>query len=110
MKGGEIKMIFDCEIKTSEETEEWEGVIESFNNYGSHSELYIKSRSNIFLIFGKTSKGGFACIPDFQVGCHLANFSDKFWNTEKLTAALGIVDGITVANALYYLSKAYPEL
>ena len=55
------------------------------------------------VIFGKTSRGYFACIPDFDAGCHLANLNDVFWNAERLTTALGIVDGVTVAYALLHL-------
>ena len=44
-------------------------------------------------------------MPDFGVGCHLVDLKDIFWNTEKLTAVLGEVDGITVASALYALDQ-----
>jgi hypothetical protein len=56
------------------------------------------------VIFGKTSRGYFACMPDFNVGCHLVNLNDIFWNTERLIATLGIADGVTVASALSFLA------
>lgn len=56
------------------------------------------------VLFGETSRGGFACMPDFGAGCHLTDLKDKFWNTEKLTQVLGKVDGITVATALCALA------
>ena len=56
------------------------------------------------VLFGKTSRGGFACIPDFGTGCHLTDLKNKFWNTEKLIEVLGKVDGTTVATALYALA------
>lgn len=43
-------------------------------------------------------------MPDYDTGCHLSDLKDKFWNSEKLTAVLGEVDGITVAQALYALA------
>jgi len=43
-------------------------------------------------------------MPDYDTGCHLSNLKDKYWNTERLTAVLGEVDGITVAQALYVLA------
>jgi hypothetical protein len=63
------------------------------------------------VVFGKSSQRYFACIPDFDAGCHLANLNDIFWNTERLTAALNIVDGVTVATALEHLYQElnYPE-
>jgi hypothetical protein len=55
-------------------------------------------------IFGFTSRGGFACMPDFNVGCLLADLRDKFWNTEQLIRVLGEVDGLSVSTALFTLA------
>lgn len=89
----------------------WPGSISMFKDHGTHYEFLIQSRSSIMVVFGKTSRGCFACMPDFNAGCHLTNLNDVFWNTERLTAALGVVDGVTVASALQYLHKElkYPE-
>jgi hypothetical protein len=95
---------FECQMKTNNGIEHWKGFVRRFLNYGSHLEIRIESRSGIMVIFGKTSQGGFACMPDYNTGCHLSNFKDIFWNTERLTAVLGKVDGITVAKALYVLA------
>lgn len=91
--------------------ETWHGKIVMLKNHGNHYEFTIQSRSSIMVIFGKTSRGYFACMPDFNVGCHLVDLSDSFWNTERLTKVLGKVDGITVANALASLRDEleYPE-
>jgi len=50
-------------------------------------------------------------MPDFDVGCHLANLYDVFWNTVRLIAVLGVVDDFTVAYVLMPLYKGieYPE-
>jgi hypothetical protein len=89
----------------------WNGNISKIKNYGTHYEINIQSRSGITVLFGKASSGYFACIPDYGAGCHLANLNDICWNTDRLTAVIGIVDGITVANALLHLYKElnYPE-
>lgn len=89
----------------------WDGIITMIRNQGDHYEFTIQSRSSIMVIFGKTSRGYFACMPDFNVGCHLVNLNDAFWNTERLTKILGKVDGVTVANALVALCDVlqYPE-
>ena len=99
-------MIFECKM----DSEKWQGKIKKFIDYGSHFEIFIESRSSILILFGKTSSGGFACIPDFQAGCHLTNLKDKFWNTEKLTKVLGKVDGITVAEALFAVSDTIEKI
>jgi hypothetical protein len=98
-------MFFDCIQNHKNKTQNWKGEIKKFINYGSHYEIFVESRSSISLLFGKTSRGGFACIPDFEAGCHIVDLNNLVWNTEKLVSSLGKVDGITAANALYKLSK-----
>jgi len=95
---------FNCIRKTGRKTEHWHGIIPRITQHGSHYEIRIESRSGIMVLFGKTSRGGFACMPDFGVGCHLVDLKDKFWNMEVLIDVLGEVDGITVAEALYALA------
>lgn len=97
-------MIFECELEYEEKIETWKGKVTFLKKYASHYEMRIESRSSLLVLFGETSSGGFACIPDFSVGCHLAHLKDRFWNTEKLTSILGDVDGITVATALYKIA------
>ena len=97
-------MTFECVNKGKSRTEKWGGDIIAFKDYGSHYEIKIESRSSILVLIGKTNLGGFACVPDFRTGCHLANPSDLFWNTEQLTRIMGKVDGITVACAIKALA------
>ena len=97
-------MEFVCNNKTRSRSESWKGRVTSLINLNGSYELRIESRSSIHVIVGKIKQGGFACMPDFGAGCHLANLRDIFWNTEKLVKVLGKVDGITVATALYALS------
>lgn len=99
---------FNCILETSERDEKWQGEVQRIINFGSHFELFIVSRSSIMVLVGKTSRGSFASMPDFEAGCHLIDFKNKFWNQEKLCSALGLIDGITVATALHQLSIKYP--
>jgi hypothetical protein len=100
-------MKFKCSTKFGKRKEEWFGFIKSFTIHKNYYELFIESRSSIMLIFGETSRGKFACIPDFGVGCHLVDLSNQFWNEEKLIEILGKIDGSTVAAALNHLAKNY---
>jgi len=93
---------FQCK---KEKKEMWEGKIIYLKKYKSHYEFRIESRSGILVLVGKTTDGGFACMPDFGAGCYITNLRNQFWNTEKLVNVLGEVDGITVANALFALSN-----
>lgn len=94
-------MLFECVKQSGKRKEKWPGRITYLRNYGSHFEFNIVSRSSLMVLFGKTSRGFFASIPDFGSGCHLVNPDDIFWNTESLSRVLGKADGITVATALY---------
>lgn len=93
-------IIFKC---SDDRNEKWTGRIVSLYGYGNLYEMVVESRSRILVIFGKTNQGGFACMPDFGVGCHLVDLKDEFWNTEMLIRKLGTVDGITVASAFHIL-------
>jgi len=97
-------MVFKCVYETKKKIEHWTAKLLYFRKFGTHYELRIESLSSITVIFGKISYGSFACMPDFRAGCHLGNPEDKEWNTEKLSQALGEIDGITVATVLYGLA------
>ncbi len=94
-------MEFTCNYKN----EKWQGKIGSVYNHGSHYEMKIESRSGITILLGESNAGHFLSAPDFGAGCHLADLSDKFWNSEQLIRVLGPIDGITVAEALKLFSK-----
>ena len=91
---------FECTMKTGRKTENWPGIIANLTKFGSHYEFRIESRSGFIVIIGKTNNGNFACIPDYDVGCHLSALKDLFWNSERLSAVMNKVDAITVAQAL----------
>jgi hypothetical protein len=93
-------MEFQCILKKGKKTEKWKGRVEIVQYYGGHYELSILSRSSIRLLIGETSLGNFACIPDWNAGCYLSGYKDIFWNKERLTECLGLVDGVTAAYAI----------
>jgi hypothetical protein len=78
----------------------WTGRITEFKNDGYYYEAKIESRSSILVLFGKTTLGAFACMPDFKSGCYLVSPRDIFWNKERLVKVMGKVDGITAAYSL----------
>jgi len=102
-------MEFDCISKSKSKTERWKGRIKSLYMYENFYDFWIESRSSIHVIVGKTTRGGFACMPDFGAGCHIADLNDEFWNKEKLVRVLGKVDGITVSGALTSIAKIIQE-
>jgi hypothetical protein len=98
-------MKFKCKTIIKKKKEEWPVKINYLKKHKDCYEIFIESRSSIMVIFGETTRGKFACMPDFGVGCHLVDLKDTFWNTERLVSVLGKVDGATVSSALYYLHK-----
>ena len=96
---------FECAMKKGKKTEIWSGMITSLTKFGNHYELKIESRSGFIVVIGKTNQGNFACIPDYDVGCHLSTLKDLFWNSERLCAIMNKVDGITVAHALKAIAE-----
>lgn len=82
------------------ETDRWIGRIGDLQYYGDYYEMVIESRSRIHVLFGKTMMGGFACMPDFGVGCYLGKLEDANWNEKELVHILGVIDGLTVSEAL----------
>ena len=101
-----FEMKFSCSITWEKgETEYWDGVIDRILDYGGLYEIFIKSRSSIQVFIGRSSRGIFACIPDFRASCHISSLDDIFYNTENLIEAIdNSVDGTTVAFALRALA------
>lgn len=91
---------FECTMKKGKKIESWFGMITSLTKFGSHYEFKIESRSGFIVVIGRTNYGNFACIPDYDIGCHLSTLNDLFWNSERLSSIMNEVDAITVAHAL----------
>lgn len=96
---------FECTMKKGKKIEKWSGMITNLSKFGSHYELKIESRSGFIVVIGKTNHGNFACIPDYDVGCHLSKLKDLFWNSERLCGIMNGVDAITVAHALQAVAE-----
>jgi hypothetical protein len=101
-------MTYDCEFYDDFEgtKEEWSCEIKKFITHCSYYEILIEARSSsIYLLIGSMEKYNFICIPDYSFGCWLSHFSDKFWNTDRLEMGIGIIDAITIARGLAFLSN-----
>ena len=57
--------------------------------------------SSYRVIIGFYSLGCFLCVPEMDMGCPLADWSDLFWNQERIAQSLGQADAVTIATALY---------
>jgi len=100
-----MKKHFLCEFKNQKNKRKWPATITNFIDYGSHYEMRIESLSGITALFGKTSLGTFVCLPDFRVGCHLADLNNENYTTDKLSGVINLTDAVTVAKAFCNLSQ-----
>lgn len=96
-------MVYNCYNSKAKRISEKTWIAEIFNLSinRNHYEMDVTGRgSNFHIIFGKSQKRGYICIPEWDVGCQLASLEDSFWNKEQLEKQLGTVDAITVATAI----------
>ncbi len=73
-------------------------------------EVSFNANGSYFLvIFGKHGNGGFCCIPNWGIGCEMADAQDVFYNTEKLSAAgLNGCDAEAVAKVIKQVGEQNP--
>ncbi len=98
-------LVFHCRLRTESSDQSWIGRIRSIRDYGSHREIELSSRSALTLIVGAYTHGHFLSVPEYGVGCGLAQYDDVFWNQEQLSRLLSIVDAVTIAEALRFLDQ-----
>jgi len=95
-------MLVECRYKTTK----WDATVEVFNidRDGQHFEARIKGRGSLFhAIIGEYSYGRYLCIPGWGIGCELAQLNDIFWNEERLSKCVSVIDAITLSRALSLL-------
>ena len=64
------------------------------------------------LIFGSQINGNFLCIPNWQFGCELADYSEKTWNLNSILheySKLDYEDATAIVWALSLISKYIEE-
>lgn len=94
-------MEFICANKTEKRLTKWTGIITNLKGSEEQCEFEVQSRGTYYhVIIGKHDYGHYVCVPNWDVGCELADYSDLFWNTERLSKQLRTVDAITVATAI----------
>lgn len=99
-------MEYMCMDKMGNRPKKWKGNIHLLRRKGNSYELEINGRGTYFhAIVGRHCYGNFICIPNHDVGCELSDYSDVFWNRERLSRQLKKTDAVTVACALQHLKE-----
>ena len=99
-------MNFTCIHRTSRRIQKWEGTIRLIDQNEKFIEAAITGRGSYFhVITGPQINGNFICIPNYEVGNELSTYEDVFWNKERLSRNMGIIDATTVATGLKYIQE-----
>lgn len=53
--------------------------------------------SSFHVLLGSHLGGNFICIPNWEIGCELASYTDTFWNLEKLNKHINPIDAECLA-------------
>lgn len=104
-------MEYTCTMKQGKGKTIWQGSVRLLAKRTGQYEAEITGRGTYFhVIAGCHQYGNYLCIPNHDVGCELSDFSDTFWNTERLSGLLKRkVDAVTVACGLCFLKKLVPS-
>ena len=98
-------MEYTCILKHGSRKESWTGTLTLLRKEPGQYEAEICGRGTYFhILAGRHKYGNYLCIPSHDVGCELSDFSDIFWNEERLRSLMRRVDAVTVATGLVHLS------
>lgn len=97
-------MEFTCILRHGSCKECWTGKLTLLGKLPGQYEAEINGRGTYFhILAGRHRYGNYLCIPNHDIGCELSDFSDIFWNEERLRSLMRKVDAVTVATALVHL-------
>lgn len=97
-------MKYNCILRHGSRRETWTGELILLRGEPGFYEAEINGRGTCFhILAGRHKYGNYLCIPNHDVGCELSDFSDIFWNEERIGSLMRKVDAVTVAAGLAYL-------
>ena len=95
-----------CSITLNNKKETWQASLKSITNYENYYEASIEARSTHFnMLVGHTDSYNWVALPIQEVSCSLASPSDTFWNEERLTSLIGMVDATTIATVISFIEQ-----
>ena len=100
---------YKCTMEEDGRMVSWTASIDTLRMTASGQyEAEINGRGTYFhVIAGRHKYGGFLCIPNHDIGCELADFSDIRWTVGRLSMhPIRKVDAVTVAAGISHLEKA----
>lgn len=99
-------VLIECSTILNDEMETWQVSLKSITNYGNYYKAIIEARSTHFdILVGYTDDYNWVALPIQEVSCSLASFDDIFWNEERLSSLIGVIDATTIATAIAFIDK-----
>ncbi|WP_281518662.1 hypothetical protein [Thomasclavelia cocleata] len=99
-------IIIKCSTNLNDKKETWQANLKSITNYGNYYKAIIEARSTHFdILVGYTDDYNWVALPIQEISCSLASFDDIFWNEERLSSLIGVIDATTIATAIAFIDK-----
>lgn len=96
----------ECSTIIEGKQQTWQANLKSITDYGDYYEATIEARSTCFnMLVGKTDNYDWVALPIQEVSCSLAHPTDIFWNEERLTSLIGMVDATTIATVISFIEQ-----
>jgi len=97
-------MEYTCILRHDSRKECWIGKLTLLRKLPGQYEAEIIGRGTYFhVLAGRHKYGNYLCIPNHDIGCESSDFSDIFWNEERLRGLMRKVDAVTVTTTLVHL-------
>lgn len=88
------------------EIHKWFAEIKRIEKYKNYQLIRVEGKgSAIDILVGRTASYNWICLPEMEVASQLSDWSDTFWNWEKLSRLVSPCDAITITNVLATLAK-----
>lgn len=93
-----------CNTVIDDETIKWNAELKYIKFYQNFYEAIIEGRgSSLNIIVGFTDNYNWIAIPNYEVSTSLSRFDDIFWNEEKLSSLIGVIDASTISHTISFI-------
>ena len=99
-------VLIECTTTIEDKQETWQANLKSIMDYGDYYEATIEARSTHFdMLVGETDNYHWVALPIQEVSCSLAHPTDIFWNKERLSSLIGVVDATTITRSIAFIEQ-----
>lgn len=86
----------------------WEIEADIVDMSDNTTEIEVSGRGSTFgiIVVECGSNSRFLCVPEVNIGCQMASYTDRLWNLEKLSKKMNETDAATICCALSNIGKS----